>query len=368
VSDVPRRWIVIGNPDHRRVTGFVDAVRREGAGAVVVVPWMDVVGDPEWWTGLDDAPSFVRIESLGEHPGVQRAMLELGGLPAVRDLPFGAFVPPRPSHRGFLALLGRVERGLAARPGWVPLADPASIRLVFDKHHLHAACRALGVSVPESLEATRRDELERGMAERGWSRAFVKIRTGSSAVGVGIYDLAPAPRFTTTVHMSDAGWFNSMRLRRYTHSADLDRVFAGLAAHGVHVERAVDKAHLDGANFDCRVLVIDEQPRFVVVRQSRHPITNLHLGGWRGDLERLRELCPPRTWAAAMADAVRVAAHYGGLHLGVDVCFSRDLERHYVLEANAFGDLLPRLRDGSGRDVYAAEVAAAPSWLRRRAE
>ncbi|MEN0066359.1 MAG: STM4014 family protein [Myxococcota bacterium] len=359
--NAPRHWILIGNPENRRVTGFVDAVAREDAGTVTVVPWTEVVARPDFWTELDPSPAFVRIESLGENPEVQNAMLRLGGMPARRPLPFGAFVPPAPSHQGFLALLDRVAAGLRERPQWTPLATPEAIRLVFDKSTFHRHCRDLGVAVAETIEASSRSELEAVMQAEGWGAAFVKIRTGSSAVGVGIYALRPRPTFTTTVHMSAAGWFNSLRLRRYTQEADLDRIVHGLMSHGVHIERAIEKARLHGANFDCRVLMIHGEPKFVVVRQNRHPITNLHLGGWRGDLQALREQCPPLVWDHAMDDARRIAKAYGGLHLGLDILFTSGFQRHVVIEANAFGDLLPRLTH-EGRDVYATEVAAAPAW------
>ncbi|MEO0600153.1 MAG: STM4014 family protein [Myxococcota bacterium] len=356
---------MIGNPDNRRVTGFVAAVRDEEAGSVVIVPWIEVARNPRWWEGHDEAPTLVRIESAGENAEVQRALLDLGGMPEAPEFPFGAFVPPVPVHRGFLALLGRIEAALQARPAWTSLAEPAGIRQVFDKAVFHRHCQALGVAVPAALEATDRSTLERRMAEAGWAAAFVKIRTGSSAVGVGLFRLRPQPSFLTTVHMTDAGWFNSLRLRRYHAPADLDRVIGGLMAHGVHIERAIDKARIDGANLDCRILMIDRQPRFVVVRQNRHPITNLHLGGWRGRLGEMRSRCAPEVWEAALADAERLATHYGGLHLGLDVAFTRGFRSHVVLEANAFGDLLPRLTH-EGRNVYATEVAAVPAWWSKR--
>jgi len=47
--------------------------------------------------------------------------------------------------------------------------------------------------------------------------------------------------------------------------------------------------------------VIDGVPAFTVVRTSPHPITNLHLGGQRGDLDDLRARIAPADWERAMA-------------------------------------------------------------------
>jgi hypothetical protein len=44
----------------------------------------------------------------------------------------------------------------------------------------------------------------------------------------------------------------------------------------------------------------------------------------------------------------RVARCYDALHVGLDLMFEPDFVGHRVIEANAFGDLLPRLeRDGA---------------------
>src|SRR5690606_25620340 len=98
-------------------------------------------------------------------------------------------------------------------------------------------------------------------------------------------------------------------------------------------------------------------PAFCVVRQSPHPITNLHLGGTRGDLEALRRQVPAAAWAAAMRSCVAVFEQHACLHIGVDLLFEAGLCGHRVVEANAFGDLLPGLTRG-GLSVYEWELEA----------
>jgi glutathione synthase/RimK-type ligase-like ATP-grasp enzyme len=59
-----------------------------------------------------------------------------------------------------------------------------------------------------------------------------------------------------------------------------------------------------------------------------------------------------------MADCVRIAAAHGTFHLGVDLMFEPGFRGHRILEANAFGDLLPRLaRDGV--DVHGWQIRRA---------
>jgi hypothetical protein len=102
-------------------------------------------------------------------------------------------------------------------------------------------------------------------------------------------------------------------------------------------------------------------------------MTNLHLGGARGDLETARAAI--RAAGADFADvletAERAAACFPGtLCVGVDVLPATGWRRFAVGEVNAFGDLLPRLTGlpgtaAEGLDTYAAQVAAVPAALER---
>ena len=132
-----------------------------------------------------------------------------------------------------------------------------------------------------------------------------------------------------------------------------------LAPDGLHVERWFPKADLDGRVIDLRVVVIAGRPTHVVVRTSRGPMTNLHLGGARGRPGRRCARAPAGAgYEAAMETCERVAACFpGSLQVGVDLMFSSDWRRHAVAEVNAFGDLLPGLLV-DGRDTYAAQIAA----------
>ena len=136
---------------------------------------------------------------------------------------------------------------------------------------------------------------------------------------------------------------------------EIDRLLSFLLAEGAQVERAIPKPRVNGGYFDLRVLMIDEVPAFIVVRVSRHPITNLHLGGRRGSLEDVQRRVPEAAWSAAMKSARQVQRGLGTFHLGVDLLFESDLDGHRIIEGNAFGDLLPNLhRDGL--DVYGWQI------------
>lgn len=346
------RFSVVGNPDNRRVALFAAAVRAAGLPDPVVVPWRDVLRGKELPIPRgDDAP--VRVESPGEDTEVDR-LLRGAATPADH----GELVGFADWYAGFTAALGK----LTATGAWL-VPDPADVAVLFDKRACHARLRAAGVPVPESPGPVASwDEL----AAYGSGRWFVKPAHGSSASGVVALAVASGNRAhaVTSVEMADGRLYNNLRLRRYPTVPEVAALIDALAATGpLHVERWFPKATFAGKVIDLRVVVIDGTAAHVVVRSSRSPITNLHLGNARGDAAALRTAMGEAAWSEMLVTARAAAACFRGcLQVGVDVMVSRDLRRFAIAEANAFGDLLPGVLDGHGRDTYAAQVAAIRGW------
>ncbi|MEV0901736.1 STM4014 family protein [Actinoplanes sp. NPDC049802] len=205
--------------------------------------------------------------------------------------------------------------------------------------------------------------LRAAMRAAGWSRVFVKPAHGSSASGV--VALATAGRRVTaitSVELSGGSLFNNLRVRRYDDESAIRTIIDRLAPDGLHVEQWFPKASLGDRVVDLRVVTIAGRPRHVVVRTSRSPMTNLHLGNARGDVEAVRAAAGERSWSAAMETCERVAACFPRtLQAGVDLMFRVGWRDHAVAEVNAFGDLLPGVLV-DGLDTYGAQVAAIPSW------
>jgi len=342
------QWGILGNLDNRRVTAFAATLDRPP----ILLSWEDYLHDPHSQHTLAGC-DLVRMESFGEDLAVERLLVDLGDGDGSACTP-GRITAPDALFRG----LCRALDAWTLRP---TAPHPAIVPRLFDKRLTLAG---IDVPVPERLpQPTSVEAIIDGVRSRGWHRTFVKLATGSSASGVGMLFTRRQPRFMTSMQRSDTGWFNSLRIQRHD---DVVPPLSFLVDQGCVVEQAIDKARLDGAWFDCRVVTILGEPRFVLVRQSRHPITNLHLGGWRGRLDALRERCPPKLFAAAMESCRAVAHAYpGALHLGIDLCFDRTWTHHYILEVNAFGDLLPRLQV-DGRTVYGWEQHLAPLWMGRQ--
>ena len=372
----PPPWWLVGNPENRRVALFQRALTAAGGRPAAVLPWADLLTGRR---SIDEVPdgAVLRVDSPGENFAVERGLLAAGlaaaeaeGAPAVGGRALaeltedrGLILHPRQWFLGLRETLADWERGLAGR-GVRWTAPAAGVVTMFDKVACHARLAAAGVPVPGGLGPVRGfAELADRMAAADCDRAFVKLAHGSSASGV------------VAVRRGRAGWsavtsaelvradgavrlYNALRVRRYTDADDIRDLIDALARHRVHAERWLPKASFGGRAFDLRIVTVAGEPRHTVVRTARGPLTNLHLGGRRGDVAAVRRLCGPDRWEELRATVRRTAAAFPDtLMTGQDVLLTPGGRTHAVLEVNAFGDLLPGVTD-RGQDTYAAQIAA----------
>ncbi|MGV9688272.1 STM4014 family protein [Streptomyces sp. NPDC003444] len=357
------RPVVVGVPAGRRVAFFQDALRSAGLPGARVVSWPDVLrGRARFAAG-----ETVRLDSPGEDPEADLLLRGVGDPTRVEGTGrwYGRFTA---------AVAGLA--GSVGEAGAVLVDDPAELPVLFDKRLSHGRLRAAGVPVPASPTSGAAAPVVRGWADvraltagAGMRRVFVKLAHGSSASGVLAVETTGAGRVraTTSVERDPAGrLFNSLRVRRYTSEREVAAIVDALAPDGLHVERWLPKAVQDGRAADLRVVVIDGRATHAVLRTSRSPLTNLHLGGARGDLDAARAAIAAAggRWTDALEVCERAAAAFPGTRcVGVDLLPASGWRRFAVGEVNAFGDLLPRLTGlpgggAEGLDTYAAQVAA----------
>ncbi len=357
-ADTSPTWTVVANGDNRRVSLFAAAAEAAGHGTPRVVEWRDVLREG----GHDFADDeIVRLDSPGENAEVD-ALLR------------GVDDPTR--VEGSARWYARFLDCVASLRGGRRLDDPAELAVMFDKRLCHDRLARAGVPVPPSPTSGGvppvRDWADvRGlMSEAGMRRVFVKLAHGSSASGVLAIETTASGRIraTTSVERAEDGRLhNSLRVRRYTEEREIAAIIDALAPDGLHIERWLPKASLGGRSADLRIVVVGGRATHAVVRTSRSPLTNLHLGGARGDLAAVRALAGDR-WAKALETSERAAACFPGtLCVGVDLLPAIGWRRFAIGEVNAFGDLLPRLTGlpgsgAEGRDTYAAQIAAARSF------
>lgn len=371
-SPLALQFVIVGNPENRRVTLFQDALARQGLAPARIVRWLDVAtrgSGEDVLAAIPREPAIVRIDSFGEDFDVERALLVRGHDDAAAagawsvppkdaeatTFDLGRIFAPRQQHFGFLRALADLERDLRARPELRVLSAPSSIARLFDKSACATAFAAAGIPIATPLPVVRDPAaLRDAMEARDVREVYVKLTCGSSASCLALYAYDPRRKreasLFTSMEIDGRSLYNSLRPRRYLDRGAIERLLGFLLREGSHVETALPKARVRGRWFDTRMLVVGGGPKpevaFTIVRTSAHPITNLHLGGTRGTLEELAHAVGEEAIARAHAVCADVHAIHEAFQIGVDVMFTPE-GAPFVLEANAFGDLFPNLtRDG----------------------
>lgn len=375
----PPQLLVIGPPGTRRTEMLLAAARAAG--------WhhANVLGYPQALGLLDGtharkqarpypaAGTIVRLDSPQDDVSTARCILRLGIAPmaAAGRTPLSAaeidrLVPARGEllhplqwFLGFRTLLDELAKRWDGHAAW--MSHPHAVATMFDK----AACRELwaaaGLPVAASPACPRSYDELRAQVQSPRARLFVKLRYGYSAAGAAALEwCGPRLRAITTVELApDAGHtrlFVCKRPRILLKETEIAQLINALAAYEIVVERWLPKARWQGLNFDVRVVLIRGRVQHVVGRASAAPFTNLNLGARRMPRDVLmRHL---RDWDALATLAEKAAACFPTAGtLGLDILVQPCRRRMVLLEANAFGDYLPRLRYG-GLTTYEAAFRA----------
>jgi len=367
------------------VTGWQAALAAAGLPAATLIDYRDAIADDVLVDSATAQAGWLRIESPGRDFEVYRALLAHGyadtvacGQAAIDPDEVATLVEdrgrilyPAQHQAGFRRLMASVASRLEAEAVVTPISHPDDISLLFDKSRCHTALQRAGVPVPRALSGADAihgyDDLRTAMAAQGLPRVFVKLRCGSSGSGVVAYQISAQRELAiTTVEMvrdrhGRVRLYNSRRLRRYQRRGQLRALFDNLCPHGVQVEAWFPKAGIGDQRCDLRVLTIAGQPRHRLLRRSRSPLTNLHLGNRRSSVDPLRKRMSPTAWDRLLGSCRRVAARFPrSLYLGIDIAVGVNLRDHVVLEVNAFGDHLNGVLDG-GQNPWEAEIAALPT-------
>src|SRR5262245_15365701 len=210
------RYAVIVNPDSKRWQAYAQDLRafwqqRGSTVEVDVVPWSAVIAREGNLDGLpafaNDRPALVRLESPGRDFGVAKQLLEIGARVtgevedwAALEYRKGRLVRPGLLYRGFAHVLRGLHESFARRPHLTPLTCPLAVGEMFDKT---ATCERLaraGIPCPPWCPPSGdvADLLEE-LRARGWSPAYVKLNTGSSASGIAVVHLGATPLAISSV-------------------------------------------------------------------------------------------------------------------------------------------------------------------------
>jgi hypothetical protein len=350
------RLLVIGNPGSNRIGFLNEALTRRGQAPAVLVPWLDLIEERCSLAEMIRPGDFIRIESPGRDADVEAALVGIG-----RKSERGEIFFPRRWYEGFRKTLTLIETQLKAAPPHHRMNTPEEITLLFDKPASHARFLAAGLPVPRTLgPATSLAELSERMKTLRIRQAFVKLAYGSSAVGALAVRTDGSGKWKayTTVERDGEKFYSTRQIQTLHDPAEIDARIVALAPEGLHIEEWLPKASLRGKGFDLRALVIGGRLRHVIARLSNSPMTNLHLLNQREDSETVRAHVGESAWEDLTRLAEQTAEVFPqSLHIGLDVMWLSGFCRLALLEANAFGDLLPGTLSKQ-QTTYEAELDA----------
>lgn len=359
-------FVIIGNPENRRVGSFIEAIAALKKPTFSVISYLDLLDNRVNLAEHIRPNSIIKIDSPGENSLVRQRLIEYGETPPSVNpaflADFGRICYQEEWYQGFCAFLLDLKKQLLAFD--VRLMNGIdSILTMFDK----VACKEIllknNIPTPISLSGiSDYASLRQEMKNRHINSVFIKPAHSSSASGVVAFRTNDRHfQAISSVEMSrendDIVLHNSLKVRTYNDEMSVIPLINTILKSKTIVEQWIPKASFKGFSFDFRIVVINGHARHTVARMSKSPITNLHLGNARGNLADIIAYIGKANFEATKKVAEQVARCFPDcLYMGVDVLISSNLKQIKILEVNAFGDLLPNLVD-EGESVYEAEIS-----------
>ena len=322
------------------------------------ISWQDFLNQPsQQYLRFQDA-DCVRIESPGENGAVTEALIKKGG--GNPSLKFGEIAQMDSYYRGFRLSLDEVKTLDLQFQN-----HPDDIQIMFDKWQTHQLLTSNRLRRPLTYLAARdlvsfRNQL--AASAKTDLRLFLKPRYSSSASGICAYQRCKQrERLIAPIRLQRNGsanrLFNCLKIQTYTKRSDIDIVLGALLPQEMIVESWIPKCRDEHGVFDFRVLMVNNEARHIVARQSLGPITNLHLGNRRASLAQVFAFLGSEAEQQVREKASLAKQLFPrSLYAGVDIMVSTK-KQIYVGEVNAFGDLLPGLKH-NGESVYEAIIKA----------
>jgi glutathione synthase/RimK-type ligase-like ATP-grasp enzyme len=373
-------FVLIANPETRRVQLFQQALERCGVPPARSICYADLLAGRCDLAEFDSPDTIFRFDAPERSFEVDRGFIAAG-----------AELEPEGRHQRISASdaaqlpedLGRIWYQHQWYLGWRQclktwtaniqgriLNHPDDIIIMFDKVLCQQILAAAGIPVPpmlfdnnnrQSKIQNPKSKISQLMDDRKIDRVFIKLAHGSSASGVVAYERRNGfERAITTVERVVEGgelrFYNSRLIRQYRDGDAIADIINFLAPESIQVETWLPKARLEGREFDVRVVVIGGKACQSVIRVGNSPMTNLHLGNDRREIADLPPGLSREVWAEMLATCERAAACFPNtFYCGIDLLVAPNLKDHYILEMNAFGDLLQGIT-WEGEDTYTTEV------------
>lgn len=368
---MPRNWVLLASAGSKRVRLLQAARAQRGLPPALLLEWRDWLLQPallaQQFEALGAGTVF-KIEPPGDDSAAHWHLLQRGcrqlNLPPLAAPLHGQLLAQQVWFAGFSAVMLTLARQLASFPQIRVVNHPHEIVLMTDKLTCQQHLQSHQVPTPPLYGAiTGYDELRALMAGLGLQRVFVKARYGSSASGVLAYRRTHDGReqVITSAQMVEGNrgplLFNTKRMQRYHEPQRIAALIDLICQQHAYLEGWVDKPRSGNGHFDVRVLALAGKAAHRVARAGEFAMTNLHLDNRR---QAVADLLTPLQQQRLQVVAERAARTFPDSSvIGLDIVPGRDSA--LVLEANAFGDLLPGLL-WQGQDSYAAQTMLLPAF------
>jgi hypothetical protein len=211
---------------------------------------------------------------------------------------------------------------------------PTSIRMDRDKKKTKHLLRKLGIPTPKVYRIKSYKDILKILG-KGKS-IFIKPRFG--AMGKGVSFLTPEHWYTNFIfrrgkiisRQNDYGW-------TFFNITGNENFLKKLLEHDVICEEAIEHPVIDGKKFDFRIYVIFNEVPYIYAKSTplKNIVTNWSQGGTIEKKPFLKKL-PAGTVDRAKSLAKKTARALKLNYTGVDVIYSKDFTKAYVLEAHSF--------------------------------
>lgn len=372
--------VVLGPTSGPRHDSFARACIAETGRAPRTIGWDMFLAEPGRlermlrpgsWLRVDTPDQDVRAIAALYRAGEERAAeREYETVPAGFEdrLAQGDIGSPAQLCMGIVVGLELAEAMALARGATIS-TTAIEVAEAFDKSHTQAGWRSRGIATPRELRAGQDfASLEAAMRTERISRVFVKLRYGAAAAGmIALARNGDCWKAVTTAELQPDGRIRATRrVQQLTDRAAIARLVDRLGPLGLHVEPWLPKIGIGNRVADVRLVLVRYGGMFPVLRTSRHPMTNLHLGGRREPIEPLIERIGRAAWDSLRASAHAAASFFPTSQvLGLDIAVLAD-GRHAMLEANVFGDFVKGVTV-DGLCPHGAQVRQIVARLREQA-
>lgn len=303
-----------------------------------------------------------RLESAGEDFDTYKAIMLFGctsssEIQKIEQLKenFGELANFNSWSKGWKKILAKIE-ALSTTYTIDFINDPETIAFVFDKYKTQQFLSAKYTPCPPILGiCDGYTSLLQKMIKTSKKQVFIKPCYGSSASGIMAFRYVHPEKqvLYSTIKEVNNTLYNSLKLIKYTDPKKIASIINRMTHHDLLIEEWIPKWSYNNLSIDFRVVVIKGKVACIVARGSKHMITNLHLGNQKLDVKDSGISIQIQEKIETIA--VEVIAAFPKLnYAGIDILVDRRGEV-YVLEVNAFGDMLLGITNEEGKTIYEQE-------------